>query len=77
MPASTIDGPQGTNATSTWPSPFSFLLATRADLEAITQIHIEGFVEDPQLEYRYPYRNEYPEDYQKWTRRMYESYLDH
>jgi hypothetical protein len=49
--------------------------ATESDLDDITRIHIEGFTEEPYEHYCYPWREEYPEDYWRWTREEYERYL--
>ena len=50
--------------------------ATKDDLDDLTRIHIEGFTEEPQIHYRYPFRHQYPEDHWKWTRKEYENYLE-
>ncbi|KAK7429715.1 hypothetical protein QQZ08_003741 [Neonectria magnoliae] len=49
--------------------------ATKADLNAITWIVKHGFPDDPGCTYKFPYRDEYPEDSWKWTRLEYEEYL--
>ncbi|KAL3489019.1 hypothetical protein BJX62DRAFT_210413 [Aspergillus germanicus] len=54
---------------------FSFRVATKADLDELARVHIEGFTEEPQVHYCYPLRHEYPEDHWKWTRREYEDFL--
>lgn len=50
--------------------------ATMADLDAITRVVQLGFPDDPEFNYRFPYRQEYPEDNWKWVRREYASYVD-
>lgn len=50
--------------------------AAKNNLDDITQIHIAGFTEEPDVHYRYPLRHQYPEDHWKWTRKEYESYLE-
>ncbi|EHK99902.1 Acyl-CoA N-acyltransferases (Nat) [Glarea lozoyensis ATCC 20868] len=57
------------------PRGFTLRTASKEDLDAITRIHIEGFTEEPQVHYCYPYRHEFPEDHWKWTRKEYENYL--
>lgn len=47
-----------------------------ADLEAIVDIVIQAFDYDPQWQWRYPYRKEYPEDHYYYTRTYYADYLD-
>jgi GNAT superfamily N-acetyltransferase len=46
-----------------------------ADLDAIVNIAITAFPFDEQWVYRYPYRKEYPDDHQKYTRLYYSEYL--
>ncbi|KAK7414081.1 hypothetical protein QQX98_007024 [Neonectria punicea] len=50
--------------------------ANKADLNAITWIIKHGFPDDPGCTYKFPYRDESPEDFWKWTRLEYEEYLD-
>lgn len=47
-----------------------------ADLDAIVEIVILAFAYDPQWNYRYPYREQYPEDHYKFTRIFYAEYLE-
>ncbi|KAH7144823.1 acyl-CoA N-acyltransferase [Fusarium sp. MPI-SDFR-AT-0072] len=49
--------------------------ATIDDLDGITKLAIEAFPDDPERDYRFPYRHEYPEDQWKWTRVEYEGFL--
>lgn len=58
------------------PRGFTLRAATKDDLDDVTRIHIEGFTEEPQVHYCYPFRHQYPEDYWKWTRKEYENYLE-
>ncbi|KAJ2995557.1 hypothetical protein NUW58_g1239 [Xylaria curta] len=46
------------------------------DLEAIVNIVIKAFPYDEQFAYRYPYRQEYPEDHYTYTRLYYAEYLN-
>lgn len=48
---------------------------TEADLDAIVNIAITAFPFDEQWVYRYPYRKDYPEDHQMYTRLYYAEYL--
>ncbi|KAH6722679.1 hypothetical protein BKA61DRAFT_651148 [Leptodontidium sp. MPI-SDFR-AT-0119] len=59
-------------------SCFGFTLrpATKDDLDEITRVHIAGFTEEPQVNYCYPFRHQYPQDHWKWTRHEYEQYLE-
>ena len=50
--------------------------ATKADLDGLTRVAQAGFPDDPEWNYRFPHRKEFPEDNWKWTRREYEEYLD-
>ncbi|KAI1155257.1 hypothetical protein F4825DRAFT_447600 [Nemania diffusa] len=50
--------------------------ANKDDLDSITQIHIDGFLEEPMDNYCYPDRFKYVEDYFTWLRKEYEYYLD-
>ncbi len=56
--------------------PFVVRTARLDDLDAITTVVQLGFPDDPQFNYRFPYRLKYPEDHWKWTRREYEGYLN-
>ncbi len=49
--------------------------ATEADLDDIVRIVQAGFPDDPEVGYRFPLRDEYPEDYWKWTRIEYRGYI--
>tara|TARA_R110002003_G_scaffold96_23_gene7608 strand:+ start:4059 stop:4442 length:384 start_codon:yes stop_codon:yes gene_type:complete len=55
---------------------YTIRAATKDDLDDITHVHKVGFVVEPEALYRYPLRNEYPEDYFKWTRKEYEYMLE-
>jgi hypothetical protein len=37
---------------------------------------VAGFPDDPGCNYKFPYRNQYPDDFWYWTRLEYEEYLD-
>lgn len=50
--------------------------ATKEDLEDLTTIAQAAFPDDPQWDYRFPYRDQYPKDNRNWTRRQYREYLD-
>jgi hypothetical protein len=50
--------------------------ATLADLDAITTVAQEGFPDDPEFDYRFPYRHQYPEDNRRWVREEYREYLE-
>lgn len=50
--------------------------ARKDDLDDVTRIHVEGFEVEPLDNYCYPLRDEFPEDYWKWTKKDYENYLD-
>ncbi|KAK7428008.1 hypothetical protein QQZ08_005439 [Neonectria magnoliae] len=62
------------------PSPatqgYTLRRANKGDLDDITRIHIEGFVQEPMDNYCYPMRFKYYEDHFKWMRTEYEYYLD-
>lgn len=57
-------------------TPFALRPATKADLDAITRVVQAGFPDDPGCDYKFPYRDQYPADFWKWTRLQYEEYLD-
>ncbi|KAF2746991.1 acyl-CoA N-acyltransferase [Sporormia fimetaria CBS 119925] len=50
--------------------------ATKDDLDDLTEVARAGFPDDPEFDYRFPYRHEYPGDNYKWIRKEYEEYLD-
>ncbi|ORY67026.1 uncharacterized protein BCR38DRAFT_364158 [Pseudomassariella vexata] len=49
--------------------------ATMDDLDDITSVAQQGFPDDPEFDYRFPYRHEYPEDHREWVRQEYLEYL--
>ena len=49
--------------------------ATSDDLDSLTRIVQVGFPDDPEVNYRFPKREQYPEDYYEWTRKEYQGYL--
>lgn len=51
-------------------------LATKDDLDDIARIHIEGFTEEPQVHYCYPFRHQHPENHWKWTRKEYKNFME-
>lgn len=51
-------------------------LALPSDLAEIVEVVILGFVHDPVWPWLYPYRNEYPEDHQKYTSLLWERFID-
>lgn len=50
--------------------------ATLDDLEDITTVAQEGFPGDPEFNYRFPYRGEFPEDNRKLVRQEYKEYFE-
>ncbi|OTA57912.1 acyl-CoA N-acyltransferase [Hypoxylon sp. EC38] len=50
--------------------------ATLDDLEDIATVAQQGFPDDPEFDYRFPYRDEYPEDNRKWIVQEYREYLE-
>ncbi len=55
---------------------FTLRAATEDDLDDLTRIHVDGFTEEPAVDYCYPLRDQYPQDYWTWTRKEYASYLE-
>jgi hypothetical protein len=55
---------------------YKLRFATKADLDDITDVARSGFPDDPEFDYRFPYRDRYPEDNRKWIHREYEQYLE-
>jgi len=51
-------------------------LGLPADVEAVTSVIINTMPLDPQWDYRFPYRQQYPEDHYKYTRMLLEYFLD-
>ncbi|GAB1319222.1 N-acetyltransferase domain-containing protein [Madurella fahalii] len=51
-------------------------LGLPSDIEAVTNAVIRTMPLDPQWEYRFPYRHQYPEDHYKYTRMLFEYFLD-
>ncbi|KAF3768123.1 hypothetical protein M406DRAFT_253529 [Cryphonectria parasitica EP155] len=56
--------------------PISIRPADKKDLDNITDIVKAGFPDDPGCDYKYPFRDKYPDDFWKWTRRDHEAYID-
>ncbi|KAI0834246.1 acyl-CoA N-acyltransferase [Hypoxylon sp. FL0890] len=50
--------------------------ATPDDLEDIATVAQEGFPDDPEFNYRFPYRQKFPEDNRKWIVQEYREYLE-
>ncbi|KAI4859664.1 hypothetical protein F4820DRAFT_155562 [Hypoxylon rubiginosum] len=50
--------------------------ATLDDLEDIATVAQEGFPDDPEFNYRFPHRHDYPEDNRKWILQEYREYLE-
>ncbi|KAL1840238.1 hypothetical protein VTJ49DRAFT_669 [Mycothermus thermophilus] len=46
------------------------------DVDAVTSVIINTMPLDPQWDYRFPYRKQYPEDHWKYTRMLFEYLLD-
>jgi hypothetical protein len=61
---------------STMNNSLSLRPATKADLDAIASVVKAGFPDDPGCDYKFPYRNDFPDDFWKWTRLEYEEYLN-
>ncbi|KAL8952551.1 MAG: hypothetical protein Q9222_001541 [Ikaeria aurantiellina] len=55
---------------------FSLRVATKDDLDDLARIHRDGFEEEPAVNYCYPFRHKYPEDYWKWTMKEYIGFLE-
>ena len=49
--------------------------AQLSDVEAMTAIAIAAFPFDPQWPYRYPYREEYPDEHYRYVRLGFQEYL--
>lgn len=49
--------------------------ALEADLDDITRIHRDGFVEEPAINYMFPFRDQHADDFWTCTREEYEHYL--
>ncbi|KAL2258261.1 hypothetical protein VTK26DRAFT_8513 [Humicola hyalothermophila] len=56
--------------------PMEPRLALPDDIEAVTRVIIETMPLDPQWDYRFPYRHDYPEDHYKYTKMLFEYFLD-
>ncbi|RYP73977.1 hypothetical protein DL771_003288 [Monosporascus sp. 5C6A] len=50
--------------------------ATLGDLDDVLTVALEGLSGDPKFDYRFPYREEYPEDHRKWLRQEYKEFLE-
>lgn len=51
-------------------------LGLPSDVEAVTNVIINTMPLDPQWDYRFPYRHQYPEDHYKYTKMLFEYFLD-
>ena len=56
--------------------PLTLRRATIDDLDDITWIVTNSLPDDPGTDYRFPYRDKYPEDFQKWTKEEYAEYFE-
>ena len=50
--------------------------ATPADLNAVVEVVLSTMPQDPQWNYRFPYRDKYPEDHLKYTSMLFEYFID-
>ncbi|KAK6334550.1 hypothetical protein TWF730_003764 [Orbilia blumenaviensis] len=50
--------------------------ASISDLDRIAEVAVKGFPDDPEFDYRFPHRLEYPQDHFKWVREEYKEYLE-
>ncbi|KAK4145294.1 acyl-CoA N-acyltransferase [Dichotomopilus funicola] len=50
--------------------------ATLADLDDLTTVAQAGFPDDPEFDYRFPFRHEFPEDNRYWVHQEYREYLE-
>lgn len=50
-------------------------LATLKDLEDISSVARKAFPDDPEYDYRFPARKEYPDDHRTWITEEYREYL--
>jgi len=51
-------------------------LGVPSDADALTEVIIRTMPLDPQWDYRFPYRHEFPEDHYKYTKMLFEYFLD-
>jgi hypothetical protein len=51
-------------------------LGLPTDVEAVTDVIIRTMPLDPQWDYRFPYRHQYPDDHYKYTKMLFEYFLD-
>ncbi|GAB1319522.1 hypothetical protein MFIFM68171_09732 [Madurella fahalii] len=47
-----------------------------SDVDSVTDVFIRAMPDDPQWDYRFPGRHQYPEDHYKFTRMLIERFLD-
>jgi hypothetical protein len=68
------------NFISSYPTVFARFMtlrqATTKDLDALRDIALAAMPLDPQWNYRFPRRKDYPQDTSYWTRRQYENYFE-
>jgi hypothetical protein len=46
------------------------------DLDAVVEVVLAAMPLDPQWNYRFPYRDSYPEDHRKFTKRLFRLFID-
>jgi hypothetical protein len=51
-------------------------LGLPADAEAVATVMVNTMWQDPQWDYRFPYRCDYPDDHKKYTKMLIECFLD-
>ena len=51
-------------------------LATPADVDDVTKVAIQAIPFDPQWNYRYPYREDFPGDLYKYTKMLYDQFAN-
>ena len=50
--------------------------AVKEDVDDIAGLVWAGFPDDPEVQYRFPLREEYPDDYLNWTKKEYLGYIE-
>lgn len=50
--------------------------ATLRDLEAVVDVVLAAMPLDPQWNYRFPYRHTYPKDHRKFTKLLFQFFID-
>ncbi len=58
------------------PIAMAIRAANLSDIEGVVEVVLSAMPHDPQWDYRFPYRKEYPKEHLKYTKMLFECFLN-